>query len=377
MGTAIPITRLDHDAASLRRLAAESRETNAARRMLALAMVLEGAPRRDAARVAGMDRQTLRGWVHRYNAEGLDGLLDSKPPGQDPWLTEEQMARVAEWLEAGPDPEVDGVIRWRRIFEEHAVGRSSRTIAVGLNTDGIPGPSGNAWGHSTINGNRDRGTGILNNELYIGRLVWNRLRYVKDPMTGKRVSRLNPEEDWIIQDVPEMRIVDQDLWDRVKARRKKTGVDTRGKASRGDVPAAAAPRNSESRALSYAMKCLKRACPSVRWVQSFADERCGRLGVVYQAANFLFLGSHLTTFYSLDGETYHQMLLTAHRKGGQRGAFLRANLDRAARHRLRQYRYIFFLKPSARRDLRMRPRPYPKPGFDTARLRDPDPPSGR
>jgi len=139
----------------------------------------------------------------------------------------------------------------------------------------------------------------------------------------------------------------------------------------------AAPRNSESRALSYAMKYLKRACPAVRWVQSFADERCGRLGVVYQAANFLFLGSHLTTFYALDGETYHPMLLTAHRKGGQRGAFLRANLDRAARHRLRQYRYIFFLKPSARRDLRMRPQPYPKPGVDTARLRDPDPPSGR
>jgi DNA invertase Pin-like site-specific DNA recombinase len=122
----------------------------------------------------------------------------------------------------------------RRIFQEYAIGRSSRTIAVGLNKDGVPGPSGKEWGHSTINGNRARGTGILNNELYIGRLVWNRLRYVKDPLTGKRVSRLNPEEDWIIQDVPEMRIVDQELWDRVKARQKKTGVDTRGKAAPTD-----------------------------------------------------------------------------------------------------------------------------------------------
>ncbi|KAA5607665.1 hypothetical protein F1188_00010 [Roseospira marina] len=139
----------------------------------------------------------------------------------------------------------------------------------------------------------------------------------------------------------------------------------------------AAPRNSESRALSYAMKYLKRACPSVRWVQSFADERCGRLGVVYQAANFLFLGSHLTAFYTLDGETYHSMLLTAHRKAGQRGEYLRANLNRAERHRLRQFRYVFFLKPSARRDLRMRPRPYPKPPGDGATAPAPPPASGR
>ena len=69
------------------------------------------------------------------------------------------------------------------------------------------GPSGKGWGPSTIHGNRQRGTGILNNELYVGRLVWNRLRYMKDPETGKRVSRLNPETDWIIQDVPELRII--------------------------------------------------------------------------------------------------------------------------------------------------------------------------
>jgi DNA invertase Pin-like site-specific DNA recombinase len=122
----------------------------------------------------------------------------------------------------------------RRIFEEYATGRSSRTIAVDLNKDGVPCPSGKAWGHSTINGNRERGTGILSNELYIGRLVWNRLRYIKDPATGKRVSRLNPEDEWIIQDVPDMRIVDQELWDRVKARQKKTGVDTRGKSAPTD-----------------------------------------------------------------------------------------------------------------------------------------------
>jgi len=76
-----------------------------------------------------------------------------------------------------------------------------------LNKDAIPGPSGAAWGASTIYGNWRRGTGILNNELYVGRLTWNRLRYVKNPDTGKRVSRLNPTSEWMSRDVPELRIV--------------------------------------------------------------------------------------------------------------------------------------------------------------------------
>ena len=67
-------------------------------------------------------------------------------------------------------------------------------------------------GPSTIYGNWRRGTGVLNNELYIGRLVWNRLRYLKDPDSGKRASRLNPESEWIVKDVPELRIVDDGLW---------------------------------------------------------------------------------------------------------------------------------------------------------------------
>lgn len=122
-----------------------------------------------------------------------------------------------------------------------------------------------------------------------------------------------------------------------------------------------APRNSESRALSYAMKYLKRACPHVKWVQSFADERCGCLGVVYQAANFLYLGSHTTTFYELDGEAYHPMLLTAHKRPSNRGRTLAANLHRATARTLRQYRYIYFVKPQFKRDLKVMPKPYPKP----------------
>ena len=127
------------------------------------------------------------------------------------------------------------------------------------------------------------------------------------------------------------------------------------------------PRNSESKAISYAIKLIKRLYPAVKWIQSFADERCGRFGVVYQAANFLYVGSHITTFYLLDGEWFHEMLLTTHRKGGNRGRFLRDNLRRATIHRFRQFRYVYFVKPSARKNLKRPVLPYPKPAQDGLR----------
>ena len=87
-----------------------------------------------------------------------------------------------------------------------------RAIARGLNAEHVPGPEAAPWSDTTIRGHALRGTGILHNELYIGRLVWNRQRYVKDPSTGKRLARLNPEREWIVKEVPELRIVDDDLW---------------------------------------------------------------------------------------------------------------------------------------------------------------------
>ncbi len=106
----------------------------------------------------------------------------------------------------------------RRIFREFADGASPIAIARGLNAEHIPGPRGKCWRDTAIRGHRQRGTGILNNELYVGRLVWNRMRYVKHPATGKRVSRMNPESEWTRTEVPDLRIVDDALWDRVKAR---------------------------------------------------------------------------------------------------------------------------------------------------------------
>jgi len=105
-----------------------------------------------------------------------------------------------------------------RIFAEFADGKSPRAIAHGLNSERITGPHGENWGPSTIYGNWRRGTGVLNNELYIGKLVWNRQSFIKDPTTGKRQARPNPCDEWVIQDVPDLRIVDDDLWNKVKAR---------------------------------------------------------------------------------------------------------------------------------------------------------------
>ena len=105
-----------------------------------------------------------------------------------------------------------------RIFREYATGRSPRQIARTLNAEGVPGPGGRPWGDTTIRGHARRGTGLLHNELYIGRLIWNRQRYIKDPHTGRRVARLNPESAWIVHQVPELRIVDDALWSTVQAR---------------------------------------------------------------------------------------------------------------------------------------------------------------
>src|SRR4051794_19901616 len=111
----VGITRRELGAGELRREAGRCRDAKAARRMLALALVLEGGSREAAARAAGMDRQTLRDWVHRYNAEGLAGLNDRRRPGPRPRLSPDQQAELAAAVGQGPDPNRDRVVRWRRV----------------------------------------------------------------------------------------------------------------------------------------------------------------------------------------------------------------------------------------------------------------------
>jgi transposase len=112
MSAAIEL-RDDFEADELRRLAGKAKDADQARRLLALAAVYDGMDREEAARIGGMDRQTLRDWVHRFNERGPAGLINAKSPGRRPRLSAEQKEELRQLVEAGPDPEKDGVVRWR------------------------------------------------------------------------------------------------------------------------------------------------------------------------------------------------------------------------------------------------------------------------
>lgn len=107
--------RTDFSAAELRCLAKKGKDANQSRRLLSLAAVLDGKSRAEAALTGGMDRQTLRDWVHRFNAAGPDGLKDNWADGPAPRLSPAQKAELAAIVETGPDRERDGVVRWRRV----------------------------------------------------------------------------------------------------------------------------------------------------------------------------------------------------------------------------------------------------------------------
>ena len=287
MGAKVAITRMDHTGAELRAQSAKCADGAQVRRMLALALVLDGRSRSEAAVLNGMDRQTLRDWVHRYNEAGIEGLKSRKSHGREPYLTTQQMAerlkfagitlftlaegeiselhiglkgtinalflkdlaektrrgllgRVAAGKSAGglcygyklaPKIMGDGMVERgdrrideaeaaivRHIFRSFAEGLSPIAIAKQLNQEGIPGPDGRPWQDTAIRGHAARATGILRNELYIGRLVWNRMRYMKAPNTGKRVSHMNPREQWVTEEVPQLRIVEQEVWNQVQHR---------------------------------------------------------------------------------------------------------------------------------------------------------------
>ena len=114
MASAVSL-RGDYTSSDLRALAAATRNANQSRRLLSLAAVVDGMNRTAAARIGGMDRQTLRDWVHRFNEHGPEGLLDSWSKGPAPRLSAEQRAEIAQLVETGPDRAIHGVVRWRRI----------------------------------------------------------------------------------------------------------------------------------------------------------------------------------------------------------------------------------------------------------------------
>ena len=118
----------------------------------------------------------------------------------------------------------------------------------------------------------------------------------------------------------------------------------------------------ESRAISYSLKYIRRKYPKIKWIQSFADERCGGFGIVYQACSFDYYGEHKNIFWELDGETFHNSIMTSE-KAGKRGYNLLndpKNKERVIRHELRQFRYIKFLDQREKKKCLLKEQPYPK-----------------
>lgn len=138
MGKPISITRVEHSADDLRAFASKSRNGAQVRRLLALALVLDGHSRGEAAGRSGMDRQTLRDWVHRYNADGVSGLISGHGPGRPPALTLEQMTELRRVVLTGPTPEQHGVVRWRcldlraEIARRYTIEVAERTVGKWL-----------------------------------------------------------------------------------------------------------------------------------------------------------------------------------------------------------------------------------------------------
>ena len=130
MGRAVAV-RADYTAGEVRRLAKRAKDAAQARRLLAIAAVLDGASRADAAKIGGMDRQTLRDWVIRFNDQGPDGLINIPSPGVPPKLDATHRAFLARIVEEGPIPAVHGVARWRACDLNHAAARGVRALGVG------------------------------------------------------------------------------------------------------------------------------------------------------------------------------------------------------------------------------------------------------
>jgi site-specific DNA recombinase len=175
---------------------------------------------------AGM-RKLQRGMRGLVNEIYLDDLRTKTHRGQSGNVDRGFLAGGAsigyriERVEGGSrlviDPEAAAVVRW--IFERYAEGWTTQRIAHDLNARGVPPPRrGASWAHTAIYGNPGQGTGILHNEIYTGRYIWNRSQWIKDPDTGRRQRRVRPESEWKVREMPELRIVPDDLWQAVRRR---------------------------------------------------------------------------------------------------------------------------------------------------------------
>jgi adenine modification enzyme len=121
-----------------------------------------------------------------------------------------------------------------------------------------------------------------------------------------------------------------------------------------------AERNTESKAISYAIKYIRSKFKTVKWIQSFADERCGGLGIVYQAANFRFYGEHTNVMWEFENEIYHNSHITNNNRNSKARLEAKGFHEKATKIELRQFRYIYFLNQKSIKDCLLKEKPYPK-----------------
>lgn len=197
----------------------------------------------------------------------------------------------------------------RKIFDDYAAGRTPRDIAAALNAAKAPPPRGDRWNASTINGNLQRGAGILLNEIYVGRIVWNKVRMIKDPATGKRISRPNPKDQHRVAEAPHLRIIADDIWQAVQAR--KAGAGSPHNVHRRHTPrilsgllrcgacggamASAGDRHGTHRIQCSAFK-ESGACSNGRRVKRDDVERVALDGLRRELANPIYLAEYVTAY---------------------------------------------------------------------------------
>lgn len=167
--------------------------------------------------MSGIMNQEFRKHLGNMMRRAWDGRVkDGLMPGR-PAYGHRKVAGTS--FEREIDPEKAAIIK--RIFTEYVAMTPLRDIAANLNADGIPSPSGGLWNHQAFGAGGGSGKGILGNRIYIGELVWNANRVVINPDTEKRNKQKGKAEDLIVTQVPHLRIIDQDLWDRALALRVK------------------------------------------------------------------------------------------------------------------------------------------------------------
>jgi DNA invertase Pin-like site-specific DNA recombinase len=131
------------------------------------------------------------------------------------------------------DPEAAEWVRW--IFSRYTEGWSCQRLAAELNKQHVRSPRGTTWAVSALYGSPAKGSGVLNNEIYIGRYIWNRSQWVKEPDTGRRQRLVRPRQEWCVVERPELRILSDELWSAARARMDKPRASGGGKG-RGAAP---------------------------------------------------------------------------------------------------------------------------------------------